>query len=1828
MNYKKLFLLIIIVLLFLFVFLFINNNSNNNLENDFKKTGYFTLFDKVKDLFNNSENESVSSYKDKNKYFLEIDHLSIKNNQESFNNPNFSIAYTYKDNNCSSLIYRYLLNEKDSKDIRENYFKLKKSQINLELIKDISLEMDTSILREKIPFDFSDPRQLNFAVLNLNENYKENSVYYPHLTSIKTNSFERYYILRDEYNKTGIYNPYNTLIDKKNEILLYSDRYMPVFLLNERYDYSSLTEEEKEIIDYYKKYEIENKYDLVRRTPQELCKIFDEDILQSFIEKRYFIPRDYLIKYTAVAENVNLGLESSFEFTDSIQRPIAYVNINKPGVVIYPEDMNKEEYKEVNGNLQFYEQDTGYGLEDIAEFIAQEKGFEKIPVKNYLKFKSFEKIGQYDFIKRSVSHPNIIMNLKQFYFLDDIYSVESSKIGGLNSVQLDEPDNFFKNYQNNNFIRMVFTLKDTTGLFYNDNFFKTNIFDKFQKEYYTLNFLNGRYLNLKYLFVKKYIEVDNKVNVDRFYYDSRYALFNVYKNNYSATNMPFMIHFNNLDEKEISFSIYLLQPGSAKKIDSLEKYNCPEDDPVFIDSTSFARCLSNDLETYKDIVIYFDKSLDSYVSFEIYDKIDFVYPMQVKINENIELQITYKNNNQLFDYYLKDKVNNKIYLSKEIGNYYTTDSIDYRTINLSNSVNIYNSLYDDYISNNIFVYKRIDFKEKENKGKVKLYPFFVENINNIPISIEEFETDNKLATINIDNHTFKYNYYNDSFYDLKFNRLVDVNNLEYSEDFNLISEIIVYNNSEKEKFYQENKVTENIDFQTNFYHKKQTINLVENIDLEVMFYDDMEMAYKINCKNTNYPFCFTDPLFSFAEESESTFSNDDKIINKNLISDFPEIFRDQSEEIILKNKNYFFIDQIKIKNNPPGIDMNYQFKCDYTSSSGNTINETFFRTGSMTDNASNSSGINSFAYYRNNYSLTTFSLFKNSFSHISNDDIIKLYKFINLQLFNFNNQIHLCNVSDVYGKPKIEFTSCVSEGEKRSFSQEVRERIRNDFIEKCNVDLEVSKIDVNNTKNLTIDYIPSDKFNDYYASLEKEDIIFNNYNQEHNKLLLKDIEASIVFIKYKNERVYPLIENQEITFKEKHKSYFPEKYIQTYSNNKFVEIGIVVNSELKILPLPIKEINKRDDGYYAIFEDTFVNLESLNEDITVLWHVKEIKLPYLEFEVSFIDNFKNTIVESSNFETAKKIKDFVQEKYNADPFKYLLILGDFDIIPAVTSRDVSSTRAGGYLSLYNLNLSDEHNFNYVLDSLYYGNIDDNPDVDLSVGRLPFREENEYLLYYHNILKHLKPKSKSSYIIYPDKSYILSSERIISKYNDIRVYVTLPFNKEYKAENIQTVNSGIFDKLLPDSYKITSKEKFSLDLFLSPLKEELLTHFSKSDQIYFTTHGNLNYFTLTDIKGRLNDYLTVESLPYFINRPIIFAQSCSTARFMGKNFLNKGIKGYVGAYNPLFVNYDVFPLTSGSVKIADLIKYHQNFYINSPHDKRDGIESIIYLGDPTIEYKPIISANNDGFGINTKLDYDIDLKDKKIIFTEDLEDIFSFGFYNRFLADEEGFYTYLDGFEKSNLTSNKLINRTDTFRYSIEYMEDVHFPCNTNLEYFYVPNDRGETYFVNSVKKYDSSKNVVDYSSDHFKEIITIMKEDLKISENVSVFIKESSIACGELAMFLEKKPIVEIPIWKKFYFFFDDEKRIFYNVNDGPIQMYGKLREDVEVPSKLNVKWYNSDILLKEETIDLYQYDEKTKSKNTFQIIFTYKDFYNFLKAHKPNLGTRLEISGVWEVTS
>ncbi len=231
---------------------------------------------------------------------------------------------------------------------------------------------------------------------------------------------------------------------------------------------------------------------------------------------------------------------------------------------------------------------------------------------------------------------------------------------------------------------------------------------------------------------------------------------------------------------------------------------------------------------------------------------------------------------------------------------------------------------------------------------------------------------------------------------------------------------------------------------------------------------------------------------------------------------------------------------------------------------------------------------------------------------------------------------------------------------------------------------------------------------------------------------------------------------------------------------------------------------------------------------------KDSNVEKIAGEVAIDKNWSFLAVSSKDPEEIKKeIVDVVNKKDAG----YLLIIGTDEEIPLIDRLDL-------------IKLYDTHEAGLaVLDSLFYGDVDDDGFVELGVGRLPFNNETIIRGYFEDLN------------VYGEKQYFF----YYPIYDDVDI-----FSKGEGACLIKEFNNSVM--------KIKAE------------KEEVIRSLKDARLFTISTHGATWAWTLS------GTYFSIDDIPNIHNnRPIIISDACNTAKELGPEFIKHGASAFLGQY---------------------------------------------------------------------------------------------------------------------------------------------------------------------------------------------------------------------------------------------------------------------------------------------------------------------------------------------
>lgn len=296
-----------------------------------------------------------------------------------------------------------------------------------------------------------------------------------------------------------------------------------------------------------------------------------------------------------------------------------------------------------------------------------------------------------------------------------------------------------------------------------------------------------------------------------------------------------------------------------------------------------------------------------------------------------------------------------------------------------------------------------------------------------------------------------------------------------------------------------------------------------------------------------------------------------------------------------------------------------------------------------------------------------------------------------------------------------------------------------------------------------------------------------------------------------------------------------------------------------------------------------------------------------------------------------EIKNKIKEAIKNNPLiEYLLIIGTDEQIPLKDQW--------GYIKH-----EDSDSVTYssgegaVLDSLFYGNIDEDIFVELGVGRIPFDNESDVMNYFNNLTI---GGSKNYYVYYP----------IYEQVGDAEKSPAICLSKEFSGTNV----------------------------VITPQKTDLLNFFNNARMIGVNTHGLPNGWLLE------NDFFNKNEIPnLYKTRPLVISDSCSTAQELGPEFIKKGAGAFFGEYfvtgdfwanRTLVLSKKIFSGNSLGSALKDYLNYgialatvNKKFEYSSAEGPIATMDvnnlvtadhTVILLGDPSIAISSLKSSIDD------------------------------------------------------------------------------------------------------------------------------------------------------------------------------------------------------------------------------------------------------------------------------
>ncbi len=274
-----------------------------------------------------------------------------------------------------------------------------------------------------------------------------------------------------------------------------------------------------------------------------------------------------------------------------------------------------------------------------------------------------------------------------------------------------------------------------------------------------------------------------------------------------------------------------------------------------------------------------------------------------------------------------------------------------------------------------------------------------------------------------------------------------------------------------------------------------------------------------------------------------------------------------------------------------------------------------------------------------------------------------------------------------------------------------------------------------------------------------------------------------------------------------------------------------------------------------------------------------------------------------------KLRSKIISQYAQKPFNYLFIVADENEIPMedefglIPIKDPLDTK------------------NEILDNAIYGNIDSDPFLELSVGRLPSSDYNYVSEYFLQNLKYVPPENPLFSFIgnYDTNDPIkISKEQVLLYYP----FTGMSPNKNYSAD-LQGNNNLIFKPDVDKFNEITDRSDYIT----------VLTHGTPEGLLY---DGNALY----------------KYIPKADKQIMIVATSCSTSSEFGKNVLIKNVRNYFGGLQITYNGKNEFSLTTNQKPRITIGAAYRDYINGALIDVNRSFEFILY-GDPS----NLIDASN-------------------------------------------------------------------------------------------------------------------------------------------------------------------------------------------------------------------------------------------------------------------------------
>ncbi len=326
------------------------------------------------------------------------------------------------------------------------------------------------------------------------------------------------------------------------------------------------------------------------------------------------------------------------------------------------------------------------------------------------------------------------------------------------------------------------------------------------------------------------------------------------------------------------------------------------------------------------------------------------------------------------------------------------------------------------------------------------------------------------------------------------------------------------------------------------------------------------------------------------------------------------------------------------------------------------------------------------------------------------------------------------------------------------------------------------------------------------------------------------------------------------------------------------------------------------------------------------------------FEMSLIIFKKNDETYRISFlPLVKELRQKVAAEYAKEPFSYLMILSNFFDLPATSEVFIKAPS----IDVLEQKLAKK---TMVIDNLFYGNVNDDPYIEVISGRVPFSNRKSLLKYFRNlpVAKKMQP---INFVIYPDKGKIILPERIIHQ---------IDLAGEFPEINLNNY-PGVEDNTR--NLKFVSNES-KMTVSIAPPIPSFNNMLTKSGLFFFATHGIADSLIVTNSSSENILSYSASNIPNMPNRPTIVTVSCNTGIDLSYAFLDRGASVYVAAMTPVRVTFAYLPLEDELVSVGDEFKTIVNAKITEGEYKEDLEGALIILGSPIIRLMPIHQRKND------------------------------------------------------------------------------------------------------------------------------------------------------------------------------------------------------------------------------------------------------------------------------